>query len=171
MPSVIAHETDRLALMNWKLEDFNDFAQIARDPRVMRYIADGQPWPDSRIGWFMGLQRAFQYSLGYCCWKLVEKDTLEFIGFCGIAPSLSLNEIEIGWWLKPSHWGQGFAFEAASHVEKVSCSEHGIGRIIARVYEGNAASVRLVEKLGMAFVRNLETTPVGSVLLYEKRTS
>ena len=136
----------------------------------MRFIADGHPWTDSRIGWFMGLQRAHQHDLGYCCWKLIEKDSGDLIGFCGIAPIFSLGNTEIGWWLKPSHWNRGYAFEAASQVEKMAFEEHGLKRLVARVYDKNTASLRLIQKLGMTFLRQLESTNVGVVHLYEKHT-
>ncbi len=168
MTSVTIKETDRLLLQTWELDDFEVFAPIARDPLVMKFIGDGQPWPDGRIGWFMGLQRAHQHGLGYCCWKLIEKDTSELIGFCGIAPVFSLNETEIGWWLRQSHWNRGLAFEAAECVERMAFAELSVGRLVARVYEQNLASVRLIEKLGMTFARKLESTRVGSVLLFEK---
>ncbi|MEP0944569.1 MAG: GNAT family N-acetyltransferase [Rhizobiaceae bacterium] len=169
MASVVVKETDRLALQTWELEDFAAFAAIARDPEVMQFIANGKPWPDSRIGWFMGLQRAHQHSLGYCCWKLVEKDTNALVGFCGIAPVFSLNETEIGWWLRRSHWRQGLALEAARCVVQMAFSELAIKRLVARVYEQNLASVRLIEKLGMTFARTLDQTDVGTVLLFEKQ--
>lgn len=47
---MIVHETSRFLLKTWNLEDIDAFAGIARDPDVMRYIAQGEPWPDSRIG-------------------------------------------------------------------------------------------------------------------------
>lgn len=168
MMSAVVHETNRLFLQTWELQDFPAFALIARDPAVMRFIADGKPWSDSRIGWFMGLQRAHQHSLGYCCWKLIEKDTSDLIGFCGIAPVFSLGETEIGWWLKPSHWHRGLAFESASRVERAAFDEHGVERLVARVYKENYSSVRLIQKLGMTFARNLEHSAVGSVLLFDK---
>lgn len=170
MTSTIVHETERLALQTWELDDFAEFATIARDPVVMRFIADGKPWPDSRIGWFMGLQHAHQHSLGYCCWKLIEKETSDLIGFCGIAPEFGLNETEIGWWLKRSHWHRGFASEAAFCVERASFTVHRLERLVARVYQQNLSSVRLIEKLGMTFVRRLAETDVGTVLLFEKET-
>lgn len=171
MTGEIIHETDRLWLRAWALEDFDAFAPIARDPRVMRYIADGQPWPDSRIGWFMGLQCAYQHSLGYCCWTLVTKDSNALIGFCGIAPVQSLNEVEIGWWLTPSHWGQGYAREAAQHVYGQAFKTHGLTRLVARVYAQNTRSVKVIERLGMAYARDLDSTRIGPVRLYEAAAS
>ena len=168
MSSFTIHETERLSLQTWDLRDFDAFASIARDPAVMKYIADGLPWSDSRIGWFMGLQHAHQHSLGYCCWKLIEKETSDLIGFCGLAPVFSLDETEIGWWLKRTHWHRGFASEAARRVERSAFAEHGLERVVARVYANNLASIRLIEKLGMKLSGSLDPTPVGSVLLFEK---
>ena len=165
------HETKRLLLQTWALADFDAFAPIARDPKVMAFIAEGEPWPDSRIGWFMGEQAAHQHHLGYCCWKLVEKESGELIGICGIAPLADLGETEIGWWVKPSHWHKGLAFEAASCVERAAFAEHGLKKLVARVYEQNTASVRLIEKLEMMFSRRLDENDNGTVLLFEKHRS
>lgn len=166
MTNPVIHETDRLLLQSWELSDFDALAVIARDPKVMRYIADGTPWSDGRIGWFMGLQRAFQHSLGYCCWKLVDRETQEIIGFCGIAPVMTLDEVEIGWWLKPGHWHRGLAQEAAYAVRDAAFGRHGLDRLIARVYVDNAPSIRLIDKLGMRFVRHLEPGAPGAVAMF-----
>lgn len=98
----------------------------------------------------------------------MEKGSDDLIGFCGIAPVLSMGETEIGWWLRPSHWHRGLAFEAASCVERAAFDVHGVSRLVARAYEANLPSVRLIRKLGMTFARSLDPTPVGSVLLFEK---
>lgn len=163
---MIVHETSRLLLETWHLEDFDAFALVARDPQVMRYIAKGEPWPDSRIGWFMGLQKAFQDTLGYCNWKLTDRSNGELIGFCGLAPLTSLEATEIGWWLKPAYWGRGFAFEAAEQVVGSAFSEHGLNHLVARVYSSNERSINLIERLGMRYDRPLDTNTVGEVLLF-----
>lgn len=163
---MIVHRTQRLNLETWKLDDFESFASIARDPQVMRFIAEGEPWTDSRIGWFMGKQSGLQESLGFCNWKLTDTASGELIGFCGLAPLLQINEIEIGWWLKPSYWKQGFAFEAANCVVRAAFETHAITRIVARAYRENSTSIVLMERLGMTFDRVLDSKPIGDVVLY-----
>lgn len=164
---MIVHETTRLHLETWSLEDFDAFSEVARDPQVMHYIADGEPWPDSRIGWFMGLQKAYQETLGYCNWKLTRRDNGELIGFCGMAPLLIANAPEIGWWLKPAHWGNGFALEAAEKVLDVAFSKHDLERVVARAYRQNERSLSLMKRLGMVYERSLATNDIGEVLLYQ----
>lgn len=168
---MIVHETHRLFLETWVLEDFEAFASIARDPQVMRFIAEGDPWPDSRIGWFMGKQSALQETLGYCNWKLTDRASGELVGFCGLAPLQQINEIEVGWWLRPEHWKKGLAFEAAECVVSAAFNKHAIHRIVARAYRANASSVALMERLGMVFDRVLNTNPVGEIVLFSLNKS
>ncbi len=163
---MIVHETPRLLLESWDLDDFEAFAAIARDPEVMRFIAEGKPWPDSKIGWFMGKQAALQETLGFCNWKITDRTSRELLGFCGIAPLASVGEIEIGWWLKPAHWQKGIAFEAAERVVSAAFEDHSIHRIVARAYRSNTRSVALMERLGMTFDRLLEPGPVGDIVLF-----
>lgn len=163
---MIVHQTPRLFLQTWDLDDFDAFATIARDPDVMRFIAEGQPWPDSRIGWFLGQQSAFQQTLGYCNWKLTERASGELVGLCGLAPLASVGETEIGWWLAPAHWRKGLAFEAAEHVVGAAFVTHGLSRVVARAYQANGRSIRLMERLGMCFERRLDAGSMGDVVLY-----
>ena len=116
----------------------------------------------------MGLQRAYQQTLGYSCWKLTTRDTGALIGFCGLAPLVLLDEVEIGWWLKPAFWGKGLAIEAAVHVANHAQTAHGLSRFVARAYSENSSSIRIMQKLGMTYARDLETNARGTVVLYEK---
>lgn len=153
-------------MKTWELKDFDDFAVIARDPQVMQFIAEGKPWPDSRIGWFMGIQKALQDSLGYCNWKLIHREKGELIGFCGLAPYPPAGAPEIGWWIKPTYWGQNYAFEAANHVLDNAHSNHLLQRLVARAYRANTRSTKLMERLGMRYDSILETNSIGEVVLY-----
>lgn len=163
---MIIHQTQRLFLETWVLEDFEAFASIARDPQVMRFIAEGNTWPDSRIEWFIGQQIALQEALGFCNWKLTDRISKELVGFCGLAPLHQINEIEIGWWLRPAHWKKGLALEAAKCVVSAALKDHAIERLVARAYLANTSSVILMERLGMIFDRVLETNHLGEVVLY-----
>jgi len=163
---MIVHETSRLLLETWGLDDFEAFAPIARDRQVMRFIANGEPWPDARIGWFMGRQSVLQETLGFCNWKLTDRSSGDLVGFCGLAPLSLVGEIEIGWWLKPAHWGKGLASEAADRVVHAAFEQHAIHRIVARAYRANTRSIALMERLGMTLDRNLDSGPAGEIVLY-----
>jgi RimJ/RimL family protein N-acetyltransferase len=56
---------------------------------------------------------------------------------------------ELGYVLDPAYCGQGFATEAAHRVLHLAFDDLGLHRVVARVVEGNDASVRLARRLGM----------------------
>ena len=132
----------------------------------MRYIAEGEPWSDARIGWFMGLQYAYQETLGYCNWRLVDRATGEMVGICGLAPLKDWDAPEIGWWLKPDHWGQGFALEAARHTLQAAATQYHLEKIIGRANHLNERSLNLFHKLGMTYDQTLDTHTGAQVDVY-----
>lgn len=56
---------------------------------------------------------------------------------------------EVGWIFHPDHQGRGYAREAAERVFQLAFEEGDFHRIFARCDAGNAASWRLMERLGM----------------------
>ncbi|MGC2526443.1 MAG: GNAT family N-acetyltransferase [Candidatus Acidiferrum sp.] len=144
-------ETARVILLPWEFEDWSAFKPLATDPNVMRYISDGVPWPDSRIIEFVERQRTHFAELGYCLWKLMVKGSSAICGFCGIQPLDDLPGVEIGWWLAPHLWGQGFATEAARMVLEDGFTRCDLNRIVAIARRENGASMRVMEKIGMRY--------------------
>jgi RimJ/RimL family protein N-acetyltransferase len=68
---------------------------------------------------------------------------------------VSPDEVEIGWMLMPSVWGQGYATEAGSAVRDEAFDRLELESIVAVHHPENAASGRIMEKLGMAFERDV----------------
>jgi len=138
----------------------SDFARLARDPEVTRFLGDGRTWSDERIqDVFAGLLRHWdEHGFG---WRAAsERTSDEFVGFIGlnyVGPEATeipdKSEVEIGWWIDPPFWGQGFASEGAAIVRDEAFQRVGLHRIIARHKVGNPASGRVMEKLGMTSER------------------
>jgi ribosomal-protein-alanine N-acetyltransferase len=61
----------------------------------------------------------------------------------------AIREWEVGWAVHPDKWGKGYATEAAWHVIDWGFRELNIHRVVAFCNASNAASVRVMEKLGM----------------------
>jgi RimJ/RimL family protein N-acetyltransferase len=68
-------------------------------------------------------------------------------------------ETELGWKLGPEHWGRGYATEAAAACRDWGLGELGMNRIISLIALENVGSVRVAEKIGEAFEREVENTP------------
>ncbi len=56
---------------------------------------------------------------------------------------------EIGWVLNPAYSGFGYATEACHALLHLAFGQLGLHRVVARVVEGNSASLRLADRLGM----------------------
>jgi [ribosomal protein S5]-alanine N-acetyltransferase len=61
----------------------------------------------------------------------------------------AIREWEVGWAISPELWGHGYAREAAWHIINWAFQELRVHRIVAFCHADNAASVRVMEKLGM----------------------
>jgi ribosomal-protein-alanine N-acetyltransferase len=158
-------ETARLRMIPWQPDDWLLLRPIATDPKVVRYISSGEPWPDERIREWATRQVNHFSEFGFCFWKLIHKETGEMIGFCGLQPLENMQEIEIGWWLARSWWGQGYATEAGREALRDGFERAGLQRIISIAMRENVASTHIMEKLGMEFEK--ETTHKGfAVVLY-----
>ena len=148
-------EIKRLLVLPWDSEDWIAFRPLATDPLVMKYISDGQIWPNDRIIAFVERQRRHFLRFGFCLWKLVLKPEDRLVGFCGLQPLDDLPGIEIGWWLASDLWGQGLATEAAREALNDGFHRIGLQRIVAVALQENYASTRIMAKLGMSYEKEV----------------
>jgi len=63
--------------------------------------------------------------------------------------------IELGWMLAREHWGNGYATEAASALRDYAFRDLKVERLISLIMHGNDASVKVAERLGARYVRDV----------------
>ena len=83
-------------------------------------------------------------------WKIIKKDTNEFIGVAGI--NLSANRFKLGeihYGLLPEFWGNGFATEVAQMLIKTGFEHFRLHKVEAGVATENLRSIKVLEKSGM----------------------
>ncbi len=151
-----AIETARLLLCRWESCDWREFFSISSDPDVMRYIGDGSVWSEQRTREFVERQRILFATRGFCRWKLVTRGSGELAGFCGIGSLHALADFEIGWWLARRFWGQGLATEAARAALNDGFERACLTRVISLAQIPNAASIRVMKKIGMRREREVD---------------
>lgn len=154
-----AIETERLRLERWDERHLEDFVRLASDPRVTRYIRGGGRWSREQSERTFARQLDHWREHGFGWRAAIEKATGSWLGFSALnyvgagVPEIAPDEVEIGWWLTPSSWGQGLATEGAVALRDEGFERVGLERIIARFEPANAASGRVMEKIGMHFER------------------
>jgi RimJ/RimL family protein N-acetyltransferase len=82
------------------------------------------------------------------------KNTNEFIGWCGLKNRPERNEIDLGYRFIPSAWGKGFATESALKTLSYGFQHLQLQRIIGRAHVENSASLKVLHKTGMKYLRN-----------------
>lgn len=155
MLDVPSLETDRLRLRAHRLDDFEAYAAMWREPSVIRYIG-GSPLT-REAAWIRFLRQAGVWRhLGFGFFLLEDKATGTLAGEAGfhdlhrdLTPSIE-GSMEAGWALAPAFQGRGLADEAM-RAAIAWARAHGVGeRLTCIVHPDHAASLRVAAKLGFA---------------------
>lgn len=73
------------------------------------------------------------------------------IGGIGLRLEPQHHHAELGYWLGVPYWGKGYATEAAHEMLRYGFEDLGLHRIFAAHFKHNAASGRVLKKLGMRY--------------------
>lgn len=152
--------TARLTLCAMRPEDFNRFAEIWRDPKVVRHIG-GTPKTRGEA-WDSFLRNAGHWQMtGFGQWGVMLQSNRTLIGQAGFFfGNRELGEDfdgfpEAGWVLDPVLQGQGYGREAAQAAH--DWFDRVIpGPLVALIDADHATSQRLAEKLGYKLLREAE---------------
>ena len=160
--------TERLILRPVTADDHAVLQAHWTTPDVRRFLFDGATLSAAEItGAIENSARDFGRA-GYGLWLIHEKvgtdlagtdlagtdlagtdlvDT-DLAGTAGLRPLEDLG-LEIFYSLAPGSWGRGYATEAAGAVLAYALGPLGLPEVLAEVDEGNAASIAVIERLGM----------------------
>lgn len=148
MSALHALETARLRLVPWRKGHVEALFAMHANPQVARYLdARGRVYDrekaEHRIkGW---KQEFAQHGLGK--FAVERKSDGAFVGRAGFSPFE--GEPEIGYSLAEEHWGKGYASEIALGLRDWFFASRPESRFIGFAHVDNAASRRVLEKIGM----------------------
>jgi [ribosomal protein S5]-alanine N-acetyltransferase len=143
------------------------YDHVFADATVMRHAFAGQP---------LSLQQATEFfeenfdhnASGTGLAVLTERVTTEVIGFAGLLSCDVLGEAdyEIGFVLRRSAWGNGYATEIGKGQLEYGFSVIGCRRLLAQTSPKNSASITALKKLGMKFHSTVENHERGIRQVY-----
>jgi RimJ/RimL family protein N-acetyltransferase len=150
-------ETDRLMLRRFTEADVENLFDLDSDPEVMRFLTGGRPTPrdailNETLPRFLNYYERFA---GFGYWAAIEKATGEFVGWFEFRPreGAGPDEVELGYRLRASAWGKGYATEGSRALIRKGFTELGVRRVVAQTMAVNIASRRVMEKAGLTLER------------------
>jgi RimJ/RimL family protein N-acetyltransferase len=157
-------ETERLILRQFTADDVDNLVELDSDPEVMRYVG-GTATPravlaDDHLPYYL---EYYEKSDRYGFWAVIEKASGDFLGWFHFRPGEGAGpeEPELGYRLRQTAWGKGYATEGSRALLCKGFSEMGVERVTASAAEANTASWRVMEKVGMTRVRAFLYTGTG----------
>jgi ribosomal-protein-alanine N-acetyltransferase len=142
-------ETERLILRHFEDDDIEAIYAMRSDEDVMRFIREPQNRNESANWVKLVSSRWEREQIGFCA--IIEKSSGEFSGWCGLWQLKETGEIEIGYAVAKEFWGKGLATEAAIRFLDYGFEKLEPEKIVAVAQPENAASRRVMEKLGMSY--------------------
>jgi ribosomal-protein-alanine N-acetyltransferase len=151
-------QTARLVLRELVEDDAPFILELVDSPAFHENIGDrGVRDLDGARTYIAGVRESYAKN-GFGLWRAALKASDEPIGLCGLVKRDALPLPDVGYALLERFWGQGFATEAAAATIDHGLGVLGIPVIAAITKPGNAGSIAVLEKIGMAYqgLRQLE---------------
>jgi|SRR5579872_2852615 len=149
-------ETERLTLRPLTPEDVDDLAAIYADPEVMRYFEGIRSREQTRQEVEEVMKQYARTGVDFLA--TIHKENGRFIGRCGLLWQVidSAQEVEVAYMIDRPYWGRGLGTEAARALKEHGFRDFGFRRLISLIDPENVASIRVAEKNGMHYERDVE---------------
>jgi len=164
-------KTERLRLRDFTIEDSPFILRLLNEPSFIQFIADkGVRTLDQARDYLLNGPIKSYETHGHGLYAVELQGSSELIGMCGLIKREQFADIDLGYAFLPEFWSQGFALEAAAAV--LAFGERSLGQTgtIALVSPDNVPSIKLLQKLGFAYSREIkmdESDP--GTALYERK--
>ena len=150
-------ETPRLLLRPMRAEDTDDLLRIFADPRVMAAFGVA-PFDRAQMERWVQRNLDHQVEHGYGLFSVILKESGLLVGDCGleIMEVAGTPAAELGYDFRSDHWNRGLATEAATAVRDYAFSTLALPRLVSLIRQGNHASRRVAEKVGLRLTETIQ---------------
>lgn len=146
-------ETPRLSLREATLEDGAFILELLNAPGFVSGIGDrGVRSLDQARDYIETRILSSYRDHGFGMWVVTAKGEDKPAGLCGLVRRDVLPHVDLGYALLERQWGRGYAQEAAAAVLAHARGVLGLATVAAIVNPDNAASRRVLEKVGFRFI-------------------
>lgn len=170
-PAPATLETERLWLRPTGIQDAAFWLQLVNSPKWLLHVGDRQVRTEEAARQYIRERMEQQLRrYGYGNFTLFLKPDRIPVGVCGLYKREGLDGVDIGFAILPEWEGRGLAREAACAVMEAGFRKFRLPLICAITTPDNEGSRRILESLGMSFVRIMRIPGDDADLMYyEKR--
>jgi ribosomal-protein-alanine N-acetyltransferase len=156
----VVFETPRLFLRRFTEADAPLIYRLNSDPEVVKYVHEPLLEIEEQAADILIKNILPQYKINLGRWAIHTKTDYEFIGWCGLKYIEETGIIDLGYRLLKTAWGKGYATEAAQYTLIYGLRDLKIKLITGMAHVENIASIKVLEKSGMKFIKNEITSGI-----------
>ena len=150
-------ETKRLLIRHFVRDDADFILRQLNEPSWLEFIGDKNVYNLNDAKKYIELVELSMYQkYGFGMFLVFDKQTEIPMGLCGLMKRDDLDHADLGYALLPEFWQQGYALEAVQSILEYTKHTHGLSRILALSKSSNASSIKLLNKVGFTFERDLK---------------
>jgi len=152
-------ETNRLMFRRYTMDDLAFVEQLVTNENVMKYIGSGVVKGRTyAIQLIERMMEQYDNFDDYGLHVLVHKETGQRIGHAGLVAQIidDAFEIELGYWIHPDFWQQGYATEATRALQQYAEQELELERYVSAIQVGNVASQKVALQNGLKLEKQIE---------------
>jgi RimJ/RimL family protein N-acetyltransferase len=155
-------ETERLNLRRLSIDDAGFILQLLNEPSFIRNIGDKgvRDVADARQYVLNGPVASYR-RYGFGLYAVELKESGQPIGICGLVKREALADVDIGFAFLPDYWSKGYAVESAAAVKAYGLEALGLKRLVAITNPENEGSMRVLEKIGLKYQRQVQLSEDG----------
>jgi RimJ/RimL family protein N-acetyltransferase len=147
-------ETERLRLREFTFNDTQFIIELLNSPGWLQFIGDRNIKTEEQAVNYLknGPMKSYAQN-GFGLSLVQRKDDNKSIGMCGIIRRDNLDSPDIGFAFLPEYNGQGYAYEIAYATLQYAKDQLKFSKIAAITLPENVKSIRLLEKIGLKFIK------------------
>jgi [ribosomal protein S5]-alanine N-acetyltransferase len=158
---MISMNTERLMIRDYLPEDQEGLYQLLSSETEMYFLPDLKvsDREGARENLRVAMDEAASRERGKHFFALLAKDDGRYIGSIGFTEmeaETGGKQVEMGYFIREREWSRGYVTEAGRRIIQFAFEECGIARILIGCYRENAASERVMIKLGFVKQREYE---------------
>jgi [ribosomal protein S5]-alanine N-acetyltransferase len=154
--------TERLGFRVWREDDFELALGLWGDPEVTKLIDARGRLSEEQVRERLSKEIANEKEYGVQYWPVFLLKNDDHVGCCGLRPHDLPEQIyALGFHLRPTHWRQGYALEAARAVIAYAFGALGAKALFAGHNPKNEPSRNVLTRLGFRHTHDAFYAPMG----------